>query len=207
MRPDFVRLKESGETNQGDGAMKTVLSGRTYRTAGAIALLAFLSGAMAASAVPRHKEMTEDGWVAYKNDEFAYSLYYPSTFFEPQAIAAEGEIKTFLSPDKKAKIDVFGAVNDEGYTLASYRETVLNDFGGYDSLDYSPKGKTWFVLSGYRGETIYYQKVLFSCGGRIINAFSIRFPTADRAFYEPLIELMEDRFRPGRDGDAVDGCN
>ena len=30
-------------------------------------------------------------------------------------------------------------------------------------------GKSWFVLSGYRGETIYYQKVLFSCGDRIIN--------------------------------------
>ena len=171
---------------------------------GAFALV--LSGAAAALAGPARVQTAEDGWTTYKSDEFGYSLYYPSAYFEPQGIAAEGEPKTFVSPDGKAKLVVSGADNDEGFTLADYRSTILDEFGGYDRLDYSPKGQTWFVLSGYREETIYYQKVLFSCNGRIINALSVTFPAAEKAFYEGLIEIMEDGFRPGRGVDAPARC-
>jgi hypothetical protein len=165
-----------------------------------------VSAATAAGAVPKHVQLPEDGWVTYKSDDFGYSFYYPSTFFTPQAIAATGEPKIFLSPDRRAKIVVSGVDNDENISLARYRATLLHEFGGYDALDYSPQGQTWFVLSGYRGDNIYYQKVLFSCGNRIINIFSITFPIADRAFYEGLIEVMEDNFRPGRRADAPARC-
>ncbi len=170
------------------------------------AALAIAVSSVAASAAPKHKEIPEDGWVTYKNDELGYSFYYPSTFFEPQAIAGASDAKTFLSPDKRAKIVVSAVQNDEGFTLASYRSTILGDFGGYERLDYSPKGRTWFVLSGYRGENIYYQKVLFSCSNQVINVFSITFPVADRTFYEGVIEVMEDNFRPGPGKDTPAGC-
>ena len=87
-----------------------------------------------------------------------------------------------------------GAENDEGFTLAGDRSTILNEFGGYDRLDYSPKRQTWFVLSGYR-ENIYYQKVRFCCNGRIINALRITFPAAEKSFREGLIDIMDDGFR------------
>jgi hypothetical protein len=163
-------------------------------------------GDVAASAAAKHKQMAEDGWVTYKNDELGYRFYYPSTFFEPRAIAAGTEAKSFVSPDKRAKIVVSAVENDEGFTLASYRSAILGEFGGYERLDYSPKGQTWFVLSGYRGENIYYQKVLFSCGNRVINVFSVTFPAADRAFYEGLVEVMEDNFRTGPGKDSPAGC-
>jgi hypothetical protein len=44
---------------------------------------------------------------------------------------------------------------------------------------------------------IYYQKVMFSCGDRVINALSITFPRAEKKFYEGLVEVMEDNFKPG----------
>jgi hypothetical protein len=58
------------------------------------------------------------------------------------------------------------------------------------------------VLSGFRGENIYYQKVMFSCGGNVINALSVTFPRAEKPFYENLIEVMEDSFKPG----SGEGC-
>jgi hypothetical protein len=178
------------------------ICGKAVATAAAIVF----SGMVAASAAPKHQQMPEDGWITYKNDDLGYSFYYPSTFFEPQGIAAATEAKIFLSPDKRAKIVVSAVENDEGFTLAGYRKTVLGEFSGYERLDYSPKGQTWFVLSGYRGENIYYQKVLFSCGNGVINVFSITFPTADRAFHEGLVEVMEDNFRPGPGKDTPAGC-
>ena len=172
----------------------------------ATALAVVLSGLVAVSAAPKYQQMPADGWVTYVNDNLGYNFYYPSTFFEPQAIATDTQAKTFLSPDKRAKIVVSAVENDESFTLAGYRAAILGEFGGYEQLDYSPTGQTWFVLSGFRGENIYYQKVLFSCGGRIINVVSITFPIADRAFYEGLVEVMEDNFRPGTGRDTPAGC-
>ncbi len=101
---------------------------------------------------------------------------------------------------------MFGTLNGENFSPAQYREVILREFGGYDQMDYSPTGQTWFVLSGFRAENIYYQKVMFSCGNKIINALSITFPTAEKPFYERLVEIIEDKFKPGRGVDTPQGC-
>lgn len=119
---------------------------------------------------------------------------------------ADGSSLTLLSQDGESKIVVFGALNEDGISPREYRKILLEEFGGYDKLDYQPIGKTWFVLSGYRGDTIYYQKVMFSCGNRVVNVFSINFPTAEKSFYERLVEIMEDNFRTGRGTDTPPDC-
>jgi hypothetical protein len=138
-----------------------------------------------------------ESWTSYKNPRFGYTLSYPSSVFKPNRPAEDGGGQVFTTPDERAKIVVYGALNDEKFTPAEYRETILKQFSGYDAIDYSPKGKTWFVLSGYRGDQIYYQKVMFSCADRVINAFSITFPKAEKKFFEGLVEIMEDNFKPG----------
>jgi hypothetical protein len=122
------------------------------------------------------------------------------------AESSDGNTLTLLSNDGKAKIVTFAAVNTDGVTPDSYRKTLLDEFGGYDKLDYQPSGKSWFVLSGYRGETIYYQKVMFSCQNKVVNVFSVNFPTAEKPYYERLVEIMEDKFKTGRGTDTPAGC-
>jgi hypothetical protein len=120
--------------------------------------------------------------------------------------SADGDTLTLLSNDGKAKIVTFAAVNSDGVTPDEYRKTLLDEFGGYDKLDYQPSGKSWFVLSGYRGDTIYYQKVMFSCQNKVVNVFSVNFPTAEKPYYERLVEIMEDKFKTGRGTDTPAGC-
>jgi hypothetical protein len=142
--------------------------------------------------------LAAESWTTYRNPRFAYTLSYPSSVFTPQRPSEDGGGQIFLTADERAKIVVYGALNDEHFTPEQYRQTILKQFSGYDAIDYSPRGKTWFVLSGFRGDAIYYQKVMFSCGGRVINALSVTFPTAEKKIYEGLIEVMEDHFKPGR---------
>jgi hypothetical protein len=111
-----------------------------------------------------------------------------------------GDGATFVSRDGRARLVVFGTANTEGFTPTEYRSVILREFEGYDEITYGPRGQTWFVLSGFRGDDIYYQKVMFSCGGRIINALSVTFPRDEKPFYEPIIERLEDNFRPARGG-------
>ena len=42
-----------------------------------------------------------------------------------------------------------------------------------------------------------YEKIMFSCSGELINSFAVTYPVAERRFYDPLIEDMENTFRPG----------
>jgi hypothetical protein len=74
---------------------------------------------------------------------------------------------------------------------------MMENVGGYDELTYRPRGRSWFVLSGYRGDTIYYEKVMFSCRDRMVNVFAITYPASQRDLYDPVVERMENTFKPG----------
>jgi hypothetical protein len=178
------------------------LSCRRGARAAASLFAAFIAGALMLAAAPGAYAQSGQSWANYKNPRFGYALSYPSSVFKPQPPSENGDGQTFLTDDGRAKIVVYATVNDERFSPQDYRKTILSEFGGYDQMDYSPSGKTWFVLSGFRGDNIYYQKVMFSCGGRVINALSVTFPRVEKKFYEGLIEVMEDRFKPG----SGEGC-
>lgn len=174
-----------------------------------VALLAFLVPVVLGTPIASAAKYTPapgERWVTYKNERFGYSFYYPTALFDAGQLPENGGGQTFNSKDGRAKIVVFGTLNTENYTPAQYRKVILDEFGGYDRMDYSPTGQTWFVLSGFRGENIYYQKVMFSCSGKIINALSVTFPTAEKPSYERLVEIIEDHFKPGRGADTPPGC-
>lgn len=154
----------------------------------------------------RYKPKADEDWTTYKHPRFGFRLYYPADIFEAEQ-SPEGENGLrFTSDDGKAQIVTFGAINNEDLSPSEYRRVLLEDFGGYDQLDYNPKGRTWFVLSGFRGGNTYYQKVMFSCSNKLINVFSVTFPSGEKEYYERLIEIMEDRFKPGRGADAPVKC-
>ena len=67
-------------------------------------------------------------------------------------------------------------------------------------IHYRPRGNTWFVLSGEGDGKIFYEKVVFSCGGRMINSFALIYPAADRQIFDPIVERVEDTFRAGTAG-------
>ncbi len=165
-------------------------------------LCAALFGAAVLAAGSHAQAQSGQRWANYKNQRFGYVLSYPASVFTPQPPPENGDGQTFLTSDGKAKVVVYATLNDERFSPKDYRSTILKEFGGYDQMDYSPTGKTWFVLSGFRGDAIYYQKVMFSCGNRVISALSVTFPRVEKKFYEGLIEVMEDSFRPG----SGEGC-
>jgi hypothetical protein len=40
---------------------------------------------------------------------------------------------------------------------------------------------------------------MFSCGGHVVNILAIAYPTAERALFDPIVERMEDTFKPSRE--------
>ncbi|MDX2263538.1 MAG: hypothetical protein NW215_01010 [Hyphomicrobiales bacterium] len=174
--------------------------GKTFAqaVAGVALALAFVSSPGRAQEAPSDLQ-------TYQNERFGFTLRYPA-LFEPAPPPETGDGQTFITEDGRAKIVTYAALNTQAYTLSTYRRTLLANYDGYNLLDYQPRGKTWFVLSGFRGDRIFYEKVMFSCGDRVINVLAISFPTEEKPVYEPIVEQIEDDFKPGRGRDTPPNC-
>lgn len=171
-----------------------------------IAAVLFAAAGAAQTVAAKYEPRADENWFTYENARFGYRFYYPSAHFQDGNPSDDGGGMSFASNDGRARIVVFGANNDQKLSLTEYRRLLLEDIGGYEQLTYQPTGDSWFVLSGFRRDNIYYQKVMFSCSDKIINIFSMTFPAAEKPFYERLIEIMEDNFKPARGADAPEGC-
>jgi hypothetical protein len=154
-----------------------------------------------------HHDYSEFGPLAvYRNARFGYSLTYPEQLFAPEPESENGDGRKFFSRDRKAKIAVFGAHNVERYNMEEYRKTLLKEFDGYEQVTYSPKGNSWFVLSGFHDGNVYYQKVMFSCENEVVSVLAVTWPVVDRQRYDPVIELLEKNFHPGAGANAPRDC-
>jgi len=88
--------------------------------------------------------------------------------------------------------------SERGETPSHFKQWMLTNADGYEDITYQPRGRTWFVLSGHRDDQIYYEKVIFSCGGRVVNVLAISYPEAQRGVFDEVVERMEDSFRGAR---------
>jgi hypothetical protein len=159
--------------------------------------LAFSATLLALAVASLPLEQAIAAWASERDPELGFTFSYPSELFE----RAEGDGKPsfhyFASEDDDAKFLVGGWNNAAGQSPAALKRWMMENMGGYDETTYRPRGKSWFVLSGYRGDIIYYEKVMFSCGDRLVSVFAITYPVDQRETYDPVVERMEDAFRPG----------
>ena len=124
-----------------------------------------------------------------------FCLLLSSCFKSCQATA--NPLFTISTTSSDAKFLVGGWNNQAQQSPQHFKQWLIANAGGYDEVTYRPRGRSWFVLSGYRGDQIYYEKVMFSCGGQIVNVFAISYPVVERDIFDPVVERMEDSFRPG----------
>jgi len=137
-------------------------------------------------------------WLVERELELGFAFSYPGELF--QEIEGDGKpsFHYFASESSDAKFLVGGWNNRAQQTPESFKRWLIANAGGYDEVTYRPRGRSWFVLSGYRGDQIYYEKVMFSCSGRVVTVFAVTYPVAQRKLFDPVVERMEDTFRPGR---------
>jgi hypothetical protein len=138
-----------------------------------------------------------EGWTEYQNERFGLRLLYPADVFRLERTSEAGDGQVFTSDDGSAKLLVGALPNEAQQSPAQYQAYVANhSYSGFQ-VQYRPLGQSWFVLSGEGDGKTFYEKVMFSCDGRLINSFALLYPNAQRSHYDSIVERMEKSFRPG----------
>ena len=137
------------------------------------------------------------GWVGYHNERFGFSLSYPADIFKADRASEAGDGQVFVASNGDARLLVGALPNTDGHTPASYQDFIARQSYRDYQVDYRPRGGNWFVLSGEGRGKIFYEKVMFTCAGRLLNSFALIYPAASRQIFDPIVERIEDTFRPG----------
>jgi hypothetical protein len=133
------------------------------------------------------------GWVAWRNARFGFALAYPADIFVADpAQATDGA--AFRSRDGRARLVVSAGMSRNGMTLGAHRRSLMEGPYKNAAFDYTPRRAYWFVLSGVLGEEIFYERVTFSCDRRMVHAWKLVYPLAERTLYDRIVEEVHRRY-------------
>jgi hypothetical protein len=147
--------------------------------------------------VPANAGPRLDDWATVKNERHGFAIAYPADVFEQQEAPTTDEGRVFVSKDGKAKLLVGAFENGDGQSLEDYRQFLIDQEYSGATIDYAPVKKRWFVLSGERDGLVFYQRVSFTCGGKLINSWAMLYPAKERKLYDRVVEAVARTYLPG----------
>jgi hypothetical protein len=162
-----------------------------------------LANASAFAAQVQARPARYDEWATITNKRFGFQIAYPSKILFPvETPSGTQDGRVLQSEDGKAKLLIATFENGEGLTLDAYRDFLLSGNYANTDIDYAPQKARWFVLSGVKGDQTFYERVTFSCGGRLINSWAMLYPTAQKKLYDPILEAVSRTYTAGAGADG-----
>jgi hypothetical protein len=117
--------------------------------------------------------------VVFRDDRHECRLDYDRDMFAPSSLDSESR---FAGPNEDTYFRVTAPANDENLTPREIRKEYLLKKGRKD-LVYERTNGEFLVLSGYRGQSIFYTKIALSPDNETICVLHISYPRkAKRAF-------------------------
>jgi len=152
---------------------------------------------MAALASAHAAGLAGGDWTTYRNARHGYAIAYPTAAFPGEPANENEDGRLLVSADGQARLLVGAFQNPDATTLADYRALLLEQNYAGAVLDYAPVRDKWFVLSGTRDGTMFYERVSFSCGGKLINSWALLYPAAERKRWDGVVERIARAYTPG----------
>lgn len=137
-------------------------------------------------------------WQTISHATLGFKISYPGNVFQPAAVQPSPVGQVLVSRDGVAKLLIAAFDNEAGSTLAEYRSHVLETSYPRSDIDYAPVRRDWFVLSGTRNDTVFYERVSFTCEGRRITSWAMLYPRTQHHYYDRILEQIARTFQPSR---------
>jgi hypothetical protein len=126
------------------------------------------------------------GWERYTNERFGTVADVPRHVFrlvEPPA--ANGDGREFRADDG-AGLWISGSYGPSVVTetFQEYKAWLLKH-ADLDRVTYKAEGKNWLVLSGTKGTSIVYRKIIEGCGAA--HEVRLEYASQDKRLYDPVV--------------------
>jgi hypothetical protein len=177
----------------------------TTRTRWSAVLALALSVAGSVAAAARDDAL---GWSPFMDERTGFAFDYPTKLFALQqgdptdSLGKRTAVRSgraFRSMDGQAWLQVAAFANVDRTSLRAFSDKTADNYAKA-RITLLRRADDHFVVSGTRGAEIFYERVMFSCGGRLINVWQLSYPAAARDVYDPVVEEIARTFRPGREG-------
>jgi hypothetical protein len=137
----------------------------------------------------------QEKWATYMNARFGTIVDYPASVFTVRDPPPEnGDGQSFWSADGHAHLSVYGAFNAEGDTPQRYLEKHADE-----GVSYRRATAHYYVVSGTRKDELFYERCNFQEGkSDIVNCFTLTYPAAEKAAWDPIVTRLSKSLRAGR---------
>jgi curved DNA-binding protein CbpA len=129
-------------------------------------------------------------WRTYRNARFGFALRYPAGLFTFDAPKSDAHVSTFVSRDGYATLRIVAAENTGRITPVSYRSVLMKDRYAGAAFQPAPRRERWFALSGTLGDEVFLERVTFSCDGKSMHGWQLRYPSSQRSTYDEVAKLI-----------------
>jgi curved DNA-binding protein CbpA len=155
------------------------------------------------AALMPHKQ--EANWTTYRNVGYGFALRYPAGVFAFDVGQSSGNVRTFVSRDGRAVLRIHHSDNTSGMSLTALRRVLVKKRYAGASFERAAHGDHWFALSGTRGDSVFFERVTFSCDRKSMHGWQMTYPSKERATYDKLAKLVLRNYPHGNGPGA--GCD
>jgi hypothetical protein len=129
------------------------------------------------------------GWLRYCNDRFGQCADIPAGYrSDPPPDNSDGLV---FRDGAGMSITVSAMYNALDSTVASERRSDVETLG---APAYEARGSNWFVISGVKGDAVYYVKTFVKPS--TISSVWIEYPAARKADYDKVVAHVVKSFTP-----------
>jgi hypothetical protein len=127
-------------------------------------------------------------WQQYDNTRYQYVICYPADIFVPQPEATNPDSRTFLATDG-ATLTLFGRNKAASETVATMVAEVAGQLADGDAtITRDVRTRNWFVISGHRGQQVFYAKGLYA--REQLKMFELTYPSSKSDLFEPILRRL-----------------
>jgi hypothetical protein len=136
---------------------------------------------------------TFSDYATYNNSTFNYSIEYPENILIPISESESPTGKRFSSSDGQSELTVMGLFNRPGETAEESYQSTLSDYSKRGRVvTYKVLRENWYVISGFDGGRVFYEKTIFNSG--MIKLFRFEWPESQRSIYEQITNRISKTF-------------
>ncbi|MEN6438660.1 MAG: hypothetical protein ABFD97_08755 [Syntrophobacter sp.] len=132
-----------------------------------------------------------DGYTKYCNPRFGFCVEYPASLTKDPPPANNDGIS--LRDRDAFTMSASGINNVLDDTVESLMSAGIENM---DRVTYKSKGRDWFVLSGFDGTKVRYEKTWVGKGS--INTLFIEYQADQKSKYDEIAARVSRSFKPGR---------